>query len=80
MIHAPRQEAVPRAGRRYGRYGEPLGLLDVGSTEPRHFLDDDTTFLSTYGTLIGALVRRMPALDLLRETLVDRQKTTWPSS
>lgn len=52
--------------------GALFGLLEVDCTEPRRFGEDDIVFLRTYGTLIGAFVRRAATVDLLRETVAER--------
>lgn len=60
--------------------GEAYGLLQVDSTEPQEFGEDDTEFLRTYATILGPVIDRLHkvrdlevALDTQRRLLTEVQ-------
>jgi two-component sensor histidine kinase len=60
--------------------GEAYGLLQVDSTEPREFAEEDTEFLRTYATILGPVIDRLHkvrdlevALDTQRRLLTEMQ-------
>jgi PAS domain S-box-containing protein len=48
--------------------GQPFGLLQVDSTEPRDFGAEDVEFLRTYATILGPVIDRLNKLRALRTT------------
>lgn len=54
--------------------GDVYGVLEVDGRAPRHYTDDDVSFLRTHANLIGAAVGRMRAVALLRETVAEKQQ------
>lgn len=47
--------------------GEPYGLLQVDSREPRDFGDEDIAFLATYATILGPVIDRLHKVSDLRQ-------------
>lgn len=47
--------------------GEPYGLLQVDSREPREFGEEDTEFLRTYATILGPVIDRLHKVSDLRQ-------------
>lgn len=48
--------------------GKPFGLLQVDSSEPRAFDDDDSQFLRTYATILGPMIDRLLKVQSLGAT------------
>lgn len=46
--------------------GEAFGLLEIESSEPRNFQDDDHQFLKTYATILGPVIDRLRKISELR--------------
>lgn len=47
--------------------GRPYGLLQVDSSNPRDFSQDDVEFLRTYSTILGPVIDRLNKMRALRE-------------
>ncbi|WP_230533429.1 sensor histidine kinase [Microvirga roseola] len=54
--------------------GEPYGLLQVDSREPRDFGDEDIEFLRTYATILGPVIDRLHKAHSLKEALDANQR------
>ena len=48
--------------------GQPYGLLQVDSREPRDFGEDETEFLRTYATILGPVIDRLHKVQRLQAT------------
>lgn len=46
--------------------GEPYGLLQVDSRQPREFGEEDVAFLKTYATILGPVIDRLHKVNALR--------------
>ncbi|HEV7368174.1 sensor histidine kinase [Arenibaculum sp.] len=54
--------------------GAVYGVLEVDARAPRHYTDDDISFLHTHANLIGAAVGRMCGVALLRDAVAEKQR------
>ena len=54
--------------------GQPYGLLQVDSREPREFAEEDTEFLRTYATILGPVIDRLHKVHHLQEALDANQR------
>ena len=54
--------------------GQPYGLLQVDSCEPRDFDEEDIEFLRTYATILGLVIDRLHKVHSLKEALEANQR------
>ncbi|MBI6743485.1 sensor histidine kinase [Pseudomonas syringae] len=52
----------------------PYGILEVDSRVPRHFTENDISFLQTYANMVATAVHRLHLMDALRETAKEKER------